>query len=279
MTEDELFMRDAVRLARHALDHGETPVACVFVSRALREVVAFGVNATSRDHCGTAHAELQAIRQWQERWGGSGGASGGTGGEATGTGVPGSFSDLCVYVTVEPCVMCASALRQIGVSKVYFGCANDRFGGNGTVLSLNSPQSRSLGATPPYAAVPGLFRREAIMLLRYFYVRENDKAPQARSKGNRDINTRDFPPLHWGRYIGREEFGREFGSRELHRYDDDLDLAGDGVADHGIDWTLIDSRHDRIVDALTERLDTLERSGRYHFGKKRKIAAESNIIT
>ena len=43
-----------------------------------------------------------------------------------------------VYVTVEPCVMCASALRQYGVRSVYYGCSNDRFGGTGGVLSIHS---------------------------------------------------------------------------------------------------------------------------------------------
>ena len=43
-----------------------------------------------------------------------------------------------LYVTVEPCVMCASALKQYRIRTVYFGCANDRFGGTGGVLSLHS---------------------------------------------------------------------------------------------------------------------------------------------
>lgn len=43
-----------------------------------------------------------------------------------------------LYVTVEPCVMCASALKQYRIRSVYFGCTNDRFGGTGGVLSLHS---------------------------------------------------------------------------------------------------------------------------------------------
>jgi tRNA-specific adenosine deaminase 2 len=48
------------------------------------------------------------------------------------------FAQVDLYVTVEPCVMCASLLRQYNIRQVYFGCANDRFGGNGSVLSLHS---------------------------------------------------------------------------------------------------------------------------------------------
>ena len=46
--------------------------------------------------------------------------------------------DADLYVTVEPCIMCASALRQYGIRAVYYGCSNDRFGGTGGVLSIHS---------------------------------------------------------------------------------------------------------------------------------------------
>lgn len=48
-----------------------------------------------------------------------------------------------LYVTVEPCVMCASALKQYRIRSVYFGCTNDRFGGTGGVLSLHSESALS----------------------------------------------------------------------------------------------------------------------------------------
>ena len=67
--------------------------------------------------------------------------------------------------------MCASALRQYGIRAVYFGCLNDRFGGCGGVMQIHSDQ----GVDPPYRVYGGLFREEAIMLLRRFYVQENEK--------------------------------------------------------------------------------------------------------
>lgn len=76
-----------------------------------------------------------------------------------------------LYVTVEPCIMCASALRQYGIRAVYFGCLNDRFGGCGGVMQIHS----DAGVDPPYPVYGGLFREEAIMLLRRFYVQENEK--------------------------------------------------------------------------------------------------------
>ena len=48
------------------------------------------------------------------------------------------LSETDLYVTVEPCIMCASALRQYNVRAVYYGCGNDRFGGNGGVLNIHS---------------------------------------------------------------------------------------------------------------------------------------------
>lgn len=47
------------------------------------------------------------------------------------------LADTTLYVTVEPCIMCASALRQVGIQEVFYGCGNDRFGGCGSVLGVN----------------------------------------------------------------------------------------------------------------------------------------------
>jgi len=48
------------------------------------------------------------------------------------------LADVILYVTVEPCLMCASALRQVGIRKVLYGCSNDRFGGCGGVLEIHN---------------------------------------------------------------------------------------------------------------------------------------------
>ena len=47
------------------------------------------------------------------------------------------LKDTILYVTVEPCIMCASALRQLGIREVYYGCENGKFGGCGSVLGVN----------------------------------------------------------------------------------------------------------------------------------------------
>lgn len=123
------------------------------------------------------------------------------------------ISECVLYVTVEPCVMCASLLRQLGIQKVYFGAVNDKFGGTGGVfrIHLNSkpvpnqqdgrPYQNGYGpsdvgrlvkgrVTPlpredddgdggnvehGYPVEGGYLRDDAVSLLRRFYVQENGR--------------------------------------------------------------------------------------------------------
>lgn len=157
------FMRQAINVAEEALAGGETPVACVLVHHG--EVVARGMNDTNRSLNGTRHAEFLAIAEFLSKF------------PIT------EFKHTDLYVTVEPCIMCASALRQYGIRCVYYGCGNDRFGGNGSVLAVNSDKGLEKG----YPSYSGIFRKEAIMLLRRFYIQENENAPNPRAKGNREL--------------------------------------------------------------------------------------------
>jgi tRNA(Arg) A34 adenosine deaminase TadA len=60
------------------------------------------------------------------------------------------ISECILYVTVEPCVMCASLLRQLGIKKVYFGAVNDKFGGTGGVFRIHMNSTRSTAASVPH---------------------------------------------------------------------------------------------------------------------------------
>ena len=157
------FMRQAINVAEEALAGGETPVACVLVLDG--EVVARGMNDTNRSLNGTRHAEFLAISEFLAKFQIS------------------RLKEADLYVTVEPCIMCASALRQYGIRCVYYGCGNDRFGGNGSVLAVHSDKGLEEG----YPSYGGIFRKEAIMLLRRFYIQENENAPNPRAKGNREL--------------------------------------------------------------------------------------------
>ncbi len=157
------FMRQAIDVAEEALAGGETPVACVLVFKG--EVVARGMNDTNRSLNGTRHAEFLAIAEFLSKFPAA------------------KLKETDLYVTVEPCIMCASALRQYGIRCVYFGCGNDRFGGNGSVLAVHSDKGLEEG----YPSYGGIYRKEAIMLLRRFYIQENENAPNPRAKGNREL--------------------------------------------------------------------------------------------
>lgn len=111
------YMQVALQMAESALENDETPVGAVFVHKG--QILAKSMNDTNRSLCGTRHAEFIGVDTILQSY------------EAT------IFPEVDLYVTVEPCVMCASALRQLHIKAVYFGCANDRFGGCGTVFRIN----------------------------------------------------------------------------------------------------------------------------------------------
>ncbi|KAF6235027.1 hypothetical protein HO173_006654 [Letharia columbiana] len=163
-------MRAALDMAEQALASNEVPVGCVFVHEG--QIIGRGMNDTNRSLNGTRHAEFLAINSILDNY------------------PPSIFRETSLYVTVEPCIMCASALRQFHIKAVYYGCSNDRFGGTGGVLSIHSDPS----VDEPFPAYGGLFRDQAIMLLRRFYVQENGKAPEPKPKKDRQLNT-GIPPL------------------------------------------------------------------------------------
>lgn len=149
-------MGEAIREARAALDCGEVPVGCVYV-HPVRGFLGSGHNDTVASCNATRHAELVALDRILK--------SGGTAAEV---------AECRLYVTVEPCVMCASALRQLGVRDVVYGAANDKFGGCGSVLAIHADEIPGLRELPSRG---GVREEEAIALLRCFYSQENQGAP------------------------------------------------------------------------------------------------------
>jgi tRNA-specific adenosine deaminase 2 len=182
----EHFMRAALAMATLALASDETPVGCVFVRDGA--VVARAMNATNRSGNGTRHAEFVALASL------CGGGGEGSGDDGSGSSAY-DLSTVDLYVTVEPCVMCASLLRQLGIRRVFYGASNTRFGGTGGVLSVHSDGlPDGVAGQRPYPASGGWLRDEAIMLLRRFYVQENAKAPEPRTRRERKLKTEIEPP-------------------------------------------------------------------------------------
>jgi tRNA(adenine34) deaminase len=107
-------MRLALKLAEHALDIGEVPVGAVLIKD--DEIIATGCNHSVHLHDPTAHAEVLALR------------------EAGATLKDYRFTNTTLYVTLEPCPMCMSALIHARVARVVFGAFDPRQGAGGSAI-------------------------------------------------------------------------------------------------------------------------------------------------
>ncbi len=123
--QDETLMREALRMARKAFDADEVPVGAVIVRDG--RIIARACNQVELLKDATAHAEMLAITQAEEAVG------------------DWRLSDCDIYVTKDPCVMCAGALVNARMRRVVFGCGDPRAGGAG-------------GATDVFS-IPGLNHR------------------------------------------------------------------------------------------------------------------------
>jgi tRNA(adenine34) deaminase len=110
------FMRVALTHARAAGERGEVPVGAVLVRG--DAIVATGANSPIASHDPTAHAEVQALR---------------AGGRAFGSY---RLSDTTLYVTLEPCVMCAAAIVHARVRRLVFGAWDPRLGAAGSITDV-----------------------------------------------------------------------------------------------------------------------------------------------
>jgi tRNA-specific adenosine deaminase 2 len=163
------FMNAALEQAELALTTGEIPVGCVFVDTRVNKVIAVGHNKTNESRNGTKHAEMNAIDDLV----------------FAGHFSPADFASCELYVTCEPCIMCAAALAKLNIRKVYFGCSNDRFGGNGSILSVHT-DAKSYGLQP-YPVEKGIMENESIDVFQRFYMSENRRAPESKRKRKRQV--------------------------------------------------------------------------------------------
>lgn len=116
MTSED-YMRRALVLARRALSTGDVPVGCV-VADADGAIIGEGWNRREAEGDALAHAEVEAIRSACRRRGGW------------------NLHGCTLYVTLEPCPMCAGAIVQARIPKVVIGCMNPKAGCAGSVLDL-----------------------------------------------------------------------------------------------------------------------------------------------
>lgn len=114
--KDVFFMKKAIKQAKKAAGINEVPIGCVIVKDG--EVVAKGYNRRNTDHSTLSHAEITAIRRASKKlkdW---------------------RLEDCTLYVTLEPCQMCAGAIVQARIKRVVVGSMNPKAGCAGSVLNI-----------------------------------------------------------------------------------------------------------------------------------------------
>ena len=140
MEQDERYMREALREAMYAADEDEVPIGAVIVCRG--RIIGKGRNMTERLNDPTAHAEMIAITAATEAMGGK------------------YLNDCTLYVTVEPCPMCAGALAWSQVGRVVYGASDPKRG-----FSLFSPSLMH----PKTEIVSGILAEECGNLVTDFF--------------------------------------------------------------------------------------------------------------
>lgn len=121
MTREEKYMREAIRQAKKAYELGEVPIGCVIVYE--DKIIGRGYNRRVTDKNTLSHAELNAIKKASKKQG------------------DWRLDDCEMYITLEPCQMCAGAIVQSRIKTVYAGCMNPKAGCAGSILNLlNVPE-------------------------------------------------------------------------------------------------------------------------------------------
>lgn len=140
---DEYYMRQALMEARLAASEGEIPVGALIVCR--DRIIARTHNLTETLHDVTAHAEMQAITAAAEVLGGK------------------YLTDCTLYVTLEPCVMCAGALGWSQISRIVYGAADPRRGFQRIAPDALHPKTQ---------VISGVLADEALQLVTDFFKRK-----------------------------------------------------------------------------------------------------------
>ncbi len=145
MTEQEKYMKEAIRQARKAAALGEVPIGCVIVYKG--RIIGRGYNRRNTDKNTLAHAEITAINRASKKMG------------------DWRLEGCTLYVTLEPCQMCAGAIVQARIDQVVMGAMNPKAGCCGSVLNLLEVSAFN----HQVRAVRGILEEECAQLLTDFF--------------------------------------------------------------------------------------------------------------
>lgn len=142
--EDQQYMDMALELARQAGEEGEVPVGCVIVCKG--QVVGRGRNRREQEKTALGHAEIEAIAQACKTLGGW------------------RLWECTLYVTLEPCAMCAGAILNARIPRVVYGASDGKYGACGSVCNLFS-----MDFNHHPAVTAGVREAEAAELMQSFF--------------------------------------------------------------------------------------------------------------
>lgn len=149
----EKYMREALRQAKKAYALGEVPIGCVIVHEG--KIIGRGYNRRNTDKNTLSHAEITAINKASKKIG------------------DWRLEDCTLYVTLEPCQMCAGAIVQARIPEVVMGCMNPKAGCAGSILNiLDMPEFNH-----QVAVTKGVLEEECSRMLKDFFtkLRERNK--------------------------------------------------------------------------------------------------------
>src|SRR5438552_14002373 len=161
---EEYFMREALRQANKAYDAGEVPVGAAVVREG--KIIARAYDQVELLKDATAHAEMLALTQAEAAVG------------------DWRLTDCDLYVTKEPCVMCAGALIHIRVRRLIFGCADTKSGASGGMINL----LQHPGLNHHCEITSGVLQNESAAILQNFFRKRRDEqnvTPQDQQIENR----------------------------------------------------------------------------------------------
>lgn len=156
MTLDEKYMMQAIREAKKAYKLEEVPIGCVIVQN--DKIIARGYNRRNTDKNTLAHAELSAIKKASKKTG------------------DWRLEDCTMYVTLEPCQMCAGAIVQSRLGKVVIGSMNPKAGCAGSVINLLQMKQFN----HQVEMLTGVLEEECSKMLSGFFQELREKKKQAK---------------------------------------------------------------------------------------------------
>lgn len=169
LSQDEKYMKLALKQAQKAYELGEVPIGCVIVQDG--KVIGRGYNRRNTDKNTLAHAEITAINKASKKVG------------------DWRLEDCTLYVTLEPCQMCSGAIVQARIPKVVIGCMSPKSGCAGSIINiLQMPEFNHQVET-----VTGVLEEECSEMLQTFFteLRIRNKAEKEARKADSTVQSND----------------------------------------------------------------------------------------